>query len=259
MFGRRRELILTLGGLAALNVLLCWFVVGRWKEYRSSTRWLSLGVAAQRAPASGAGPIRTGPPPSFADIEGRDVFSPLRGSAPAQAQTEAKAPKPPVLFGTMNLGSGRFALMSPGDQSPPLSKRVLPGGEIGGYKLVSIGTSNVVVEWQDKRVTLEIAPPPASRVPGIVERTPNVRTIPGTTPGSVPGAVPVGVPDTGPGTSATARSGQPGSPPDVPVGTVVGGKRKVLVPTPFGPVVQWEDVTPNGSQSPQQPGAPNRQ
>jgi hypothetical protein len=257
MFGRRRELIFTIGGLIALNVLLCWLLVGRWKEYRSSIQWLSRGVATQHAPASAAGLNRPAQPPSFANIVDRDVFSPLRGSAPAQAQADVKVPRPPVLFGTMDLGSGRFALMSPGDQSPPLSKRVLPGGEIGGYKLVSIGTSNVVVEWQDKRITLEIAPP-APRVPGTIERTPNVRTGPATAAAGAPGAAPVVVPNTGLGASATARSGQPGSPPDVPVGTVVGGKRKILVPTPFGPVVQWEDVNPAGSQTPQQTGAPNK-
>jgi len=257
MLGRRRELILTVGGLIALNVLLCWLLVGRWKEYRSSIQWLSRGVATQHAPASAAGLNRPAQPPSFAEIVDRDVFTPLRGSVPAQAQAEVKVPRLPVLFGTMDLGSGRFALMSPGDQSPPLSKRVLPGGEIGGYKLVSIGTSNVVVEWQDKRITLEIAPP-AARAAGTFERTPNVRTAPATAAIGAPGAVPVVVPEAGPGASATARSGQPGSPPDVPVGTIVGGKRKTLVPTPFGTVVQWEDVNPGGSQAPQPTGVPNK-
>jgi hypothetical protein len=257
MLGRKRELILIVSGLIALNVLLGWLLVGRWKEYRNSIQWLSQGVAPQRALASATGSNQTGQPSSFVDIVDRNVFSPLRGSVPAQVQEVAKAPRLPVLFGTMNLGSGRFALMSPGDQSPPLSKRVLPGGEIGGYKLVSIGTSNVVVEWQDKRITLEIAPP-APRAPGTIERTPNVHTGPATAAAGAPGAVPVAVPDTGPGASATARTGQPGSPPDVPVGTIVGGKRKVLVPTPFGPVVQWQDVNPNGSQTPQQTGAPNK-
>jgi len=257
MLGRKRELILIVSGLIALNVLLGWLLVGRWKEYRNSIQWLSQGVAPQRALASATGLKQAGQPSSFVEIVDRNVFSPLRGSVPAQAQEEAKAPRLPVLFGTMNLGSGRFALMSPGDQSPPLSKRVLPGGEIGGYKLVSIGTSNVVVEWQDKRTTLEItAPAPAPRVPGVTERTANVRTGAGTTPSSAARAA-VAVPETGLGASATGRTGQPGAPPDIPVGTVVGGKRKVLVSSPFGPMVQWEDVNATGSQT-QQPGAPNK-
>jgi hypothetical protein len=259
MLGRKRELIFIVSGLIAVNVLLCWLLVGRWKEYRHSIQWLSRGVAPQRALASATGSKQTGQPSSFVEIVDRNVFSPLRGSAPAQAQEEAKAPRLPVLFGTMNLGSGRFALMSPGDQSPPLSKRVLPGEEIGGFKLVSIGTSNVVVEWQNKRTRLEItAPAPVPRTPGVIERTANVRTGAGATPSSAPGAAAVVVPETRLRASATGRTGQPGAPPDVPVGTVVGGKRKVLVPSPFGPVVQWEDVNATGSQTPPQPGAPNK-
>ena len=243
----------------ALNVLLGWLLVVRWKEYRNSIQWLSQRVAPQRALASATGSNQAGKPSSFVDIVDRNVFSPLRGSVPAQAKEEAKAPRLPVLFGTMNLGSGRFALMSPGDQSPPLSKRILPGEEIGGYKLVSIGTSNVVVEWQDKRTTLEITAPVAvPRVPRVIERTANVRTGAGTTPGSAPGTSPVVVPNAGVGASATGRTGQPGSEPNVPVGTVVGGKRKVVVSSPFGPLVQWQDVNASGSPTPQQTGAPNK-
>ncbi len=259
MLGRKRELILTVSGLIALNVLLGWLLVGRWKEYRSSIQWLSKGVAPQRAPASATGLQQAGQPSSFVDIVDRNVFSPLRGSVPVQSQEEARAPRLPVLFGTMNLGSGRFALLSPGDQSPPLSKRVLPGEEIGGYKLVSIGTANVVVEWHEKRTTLEItAPPVAARVPGVIERTANVRPGAGAAPSSVPGAAAVVVPETRLGASATGRAGQPGAPPDVPVGTIVGGKRKVVVSSPFGPLVQWVDVNAGGSQTQQQPGAPNK-
>jgi len=260
MLGRKRELILIVSGLIALNVLLGWLLVGRWKEYRNHIHWLSQGVAPQRAPASPTGSSQAGQPSSYVDIVDRNVFSPLRGSVPVQPQeAEAKAPRLPVLFGTMNLGSGWFALMSPGDQSPPLAKRVLPGTEIGGYKLLSIGTSNVVVEWQAKRTTLEItAPAPGPRVPGIIERTANVRTGPATTAPSAPGASPIVVPNAGLGASATGRTGQPSAEPDVPVGTVVAGKRKVVVSSPFGPLVQWQDVNASGSQTQQQPGAPNK-
>ena len=258
MLGRRREQILIIGGLIGLNVLLGWLLGRSWKEYRSRMEWLSAGVVAQRAPTLSAGPNQAAQPQSFVEIVDQNVFTPLRGSQPAQPQEEAKAPKLPLLFGTMNLGEGRFALMSPGDQSPPISKRVLPGEEIGGYKLVSIGTSNVVVEWQEKKITLEIAEP-SSRGPGTAERTANVRPGVGTTAASTPNPVmTVGSVSGGatPGSAASLRP--PGSPPDVPVGTIVGGKRKVLQPTPFGMVPQWVDVSPSGTQPAQQTGAPNK-
>ena len=256
MLGRKRELILIVSGLIALNLLLGWLLVGRWKEYRNSIQWLSQDVAPQRALASATGSNQAGQPSSFVDIVDRNVFSPLRGSVPAQPQEVAKAPRLPVLFGTMNLGSGRFALMSPGDQSPPLSKRVLPGEEIGGYKLVSIGTSNVVVEWQDKRTTLEITAL-ASRSPGGLASEATART--GAPSGNAPGSVTtVGSAPGGAKAAGVAGLGPPAVPLDAPAGTVVGGKRKVVIPTPFGPSIQWQDVVPSGSQAPQQSAAPNK-
>jgi hypothetical protein len=258
MLGRRREQILIIGGLIGLNVLLGWFLGRLWKDYRSRTEWLSAGVVAQRAPTLSAGSNQPAQPQSFVEIVDRNIFTPLRGSQPPQPQEEAKAPKLPLLFGTMNLGEGRFALMSPGDESPPVSKRVLPGEEIGGYKLVSIGTSNVVVERQEKKITLEIAEP-ASRGPGTAERTANVRPGVGTTAASTPNPVMTVGSVSGGATPAGAVNLRPsGLPPDVPEGTIVGGKRKVLVQTPFGPVVQWQDVAPSGSQPAQQTGGPNK-
>jgi len=257
MLSTRREQTLIISGLISLNLLLAWQLESFWKDYRSRTRWLSQGVTPQRQPTPLAGSSKPGQPQNFVDIVDRDVFSPLRGNAPAQAQEEAKAPKLPYLYGTMDLGSGRFALMSPGDQFPPLSKRVLPGEEIGGYKLASIGASNVVLEWQGKKITVEITPP-ATRGPTTVERTASVRTGPGVPP-NVPSPVNIVSPDSAAGTSTTTgRAGQPGAPPDVPLGAVVDGKRKVQVPSPFGPLVQWQQVNPNGAQTPQQAGAPNK-
>jgi hypothetical protein len=160
----------------------------------------------------------------------------------------------------MNLGSGRFALMAPGDQPSLVSKRVLPGEEIGGYKLVSIGTSNVVLEWQGKKITLDISES-ARRAPGVAESTASggARFLPGSTAGSpAPSARSVApVSFAGPRPTA-AQVSTPSAEPDVPEGTVVGGKRKVLASTPFGTVVQWQDVGPAGSQTPQQTGGPNK-
>ena len=187
MLARRREQILIIVGLIGLNILLGWFMGRLWKDYRSRTQWLYAGASAQPPATRAAGSNQAGQPQSFVEIVDRNVFSPLRGNRPPQPQEEAKAPKLPLLFGTMNLGNGRFALMAPGDQPSSVSKRVLPGEEIGGYKLVSIGTSNVVLEWQEKKITLDISES-ARRAPGNVEKTANasLRSAPGSTAGSAP-------------------------------------------------------------------------
>jgi hypothetical protein len=261
MLTRRREQILTIVGLIGLNILLGWFLARLWKDYRSRTQWLYAAAPAEppATPAASSNQVRE--PPSFVEIVDRNLFSPLRGSPPPPPLDQAKAPKPPFLFGTMNLGDGWFALMAPGDEPSPVSKRVLPGEEIGGYKLVSIGTSNVVLEWQEKKITLDISES-ARRVPGNVEKTAgaNVPSALVSTPGS-PGATtmrsisPVSVVGRPPSVPQIAP---PGASPDAPLGTVVGGRRKVLVQTPFGTMVQWQEVGQPGSQAPQQTGGPNK-
>ncbi|MGA2607159.1 MAG: hypothetical protein ABSH01_06840 [Terriglobia bacterium] len=260
MLARRREQILIIVGLVGLNILLGWFLGRLWKDYRSRTQWLYSGAPAQ-PPATPAARLNlAAQPQSFVEIVDRSVFSPQRGRPQSQSQEEAKAPKEPFLFGTMNLGNGWFALMAPGDQPSPVSKRVLPGEEIGGYKLVSIGASNVVIEWQEKKITLDISES-ARRIPGNVEKTASgstrfapVSTSGSSTPTTVRPTAPVSVAGS---SHPVDQGGPPGASPDAPPGTVVGGKRKVVVPTPFGTFVQWEDVRPAGSQAPQQTGSPN--
>jgi len=259
MLGRRREQLLIIGGLIGLNILLGWSLGQLWKDYRGRSQWLYAGAPAHSATPSATGSRQAGQPQSFVEIVDRNLFSPLRGSQPPQPpQEEAKAPKPPVLFGTMNLGNGRFALMAPGDQPSAASKRVLPGDDIGGYRLVSVGTSNVVLEWQEKKITVDISDS-VHHAPGGVERTSGARYRAAPAAGSAPAPVMTVRPASAGTASATAaRLAPPGAPPDAPPGTVVGGKRKVLLPTPFGVLEQWQDVGPSGSSAPQPTGAPNK-
>jgi hypothetical protein len=55
-----------------------------------------------------------------------------------------------------------------------------------------------------------------------------------------------------------ALSAPPGVSPDVPVGTVIGGKRKVVFQTPFSTKVVWVDVEQPASAASNQPGNPNK-
>ena len=259
MLARRREQIFLVLGLIGVNILLGWFLARLWKDYRSRTRWLDINTPMQPLATPVSGPNQMGLPQSFVEIVDRNVFSPLRGSPPPQQEAEAKAPTLPLLFGTMNLGNGRFALMAPGDQPSPVGKRVLPGDEIGGYKLVSIGISNVVLEWQEKKITLDVSES-ARHVPAVVEKTasPAPHAAPITIAKSPTNSATTVAPLSRGASASAAQPSQSGASPDVPEGTVVGGKRKVLVPTPFGPVVQWQDVGQPSSQAPQETGAPNR-
>jgi hypothetical protein len=258
MLARRREQILIVFGLIGLNILLGWFLGQRWKEYRSRTQWLYSGAPAQPPAAPAARLNPAGQAQSFVEIVDRNVFSSLRGVAPPQAPEEAKAPKLPLLFGTMNLGNGRFAMMATGDQPSPVSKRVQPGEEIGGYKLVSIGTSNVVLEWHEKTTTLDISDSvrqaPIQKTVSESPRSASVTTAGSAVSSKMPGSPLVG----GTGLTSPPRSASSGASPDVPPGTIVGGKRKVELQTPWGVKTVWEDVGQPGSQALQQPGNPNK-
>jgi hypothetical protein len=257
MLARRREQILIIGGLIGLNILLGWFLGRLWKDYRSRTQWLYASAPRQLLDTPAGRPNQPGAPQSFVEIVDRNVFSPLRGTPPPQPPEEAKAPKPPLLFGTMNLGNGWFALMAPGDQASPVSKRVLPGEEIGGYKLASIGVSNVVIEWQDKKITLDIS---ESARQASIEKTasPSARPAPVTTVGSAPNPTMPVSPRGGAGFTSQPWSAPPGASPDAPAGTIIGGKRKILLPTPFGPRTVWQDVGQAGSEAPNQTGNPSK-
>ncbi len=259
MLTRRREQIILLVGLIALNGVLGWQFVGFWKNYRRSTQW----IYARPAPAPATSPMASRESLSvgqdFAEIVARNLFRPERSSLPPGE--EAKRPELPILFGTMNVGNGWFALMAPGDQLPGLSKRILPGEEIGGYKLVSIVGSQVVVEWGAKRYTLDVAES-ARRVPRSTEKTAAAAptAAPTSSPASMrapqvttiaPGLTPSQAAEEGRKKfTAAGYNAPPGAPVDVPAGTVIGGKRKVVIPTPFGTQVWWEDV-----EKPKQPAS----
>jgi hypothetical protein len=251
MLARRREQIIVLLGLLGLNLGLAWSLERYWKDYRSRTQW----VYAQPAPVTSTSPSELSRAPaaaqSFAEIVNRTIFRPERTNE--VATESAKAPELPLLYGTMNLGDGLFAMMAPGDQLTGLSKRVFPGDEIGGYKLVSIARSQVVVEWGEKKVTIDVSES-ARRVPRVIEKTAKTAATspPGASSSAGTGsqATTVGSAASrsvvvGSGKSSGAFAGfnaPPAAPPDAPVGAVVGGKRKVMRMSMMGPTYWWEDA-----------------
>jgi len=265
MLTSRREQIVLVLSLAVANLLLGWYLVRLGRTYRSSTRWIYAATESEHAAAPAAEAAKTGAPQSFADIVDGNLFSPQRTSQLLQAAQEVKPPELPLLYGTMNVGDGWFALMAPGGESSPLSKRVLPGEEIGGYKLVSIGTSQVVLDWQQRTFTVDVSES-ARRVPRIVEKTAPAQV---STPGGSrpllsnsptrPAAVnTVGGSPPGAGHQASGYM-PPGADADAPEGTVVDGRRKVVVQSPFGPQVRWVPVAPPAPQTPNSNQPQNQQ
>ncbi len=251
MLTRRREQFIALLGLIALNLGFGWVLSHRWKDYRSRTAWVYAQASAAPRQAGGDRPQRMSvAAQNFADIVSRTIFRPDRTNEPSAES--AKPPELPLLYGTMNLGDGKFAMMAPGDQPNGLSKPVHPGEEIGGFKLVSLADSQVVVGWGEKQFTVSVWES-ARKVPRIVEKSapparsaessaPNAGSRTATTAAPAAGA-PVVVGGSQPKTGFAGFNAPPGAPPDAPVGTVIAGKRKVARPNFIGQTTYWwEDV-----------------
>lgn len=250
--GRREQIVLVLG-LAVANVLLACVLVRMWRNYQDNSRWIYASPESRLAAAPQSENPKAAAPQSFADIVDGNLFSPRRTSQPAEDAQAVKPPDLPLLYGTMNLGDGWFALMAPGGESSPVSKRVLPGEEIGGYKLVSIGTSQVVLDWQQKTFTVDVSES-ARQVPRILDRTGSPQTSAARSEPSTPNPVRTVVTSVAAPSEKAAHqvSGYmpPGADADTPEGTVIDGRRKMVVPTPFGPQVRWVAVEPAAPQTP---------
>ena len=258
MISRPREQFVVFLGLIAVNTILGWYLFWHWRDYQGRTRWIYSAVepAASVTPTSQASKVEA---QTFAEIVARNLFRPDRVN---ESPTEnAKMPDLPFLSGTMNLGSGSFALMAPGDQPSGLSKRVVPGEEIGGYKLVSIAGSQVVVEWGGKKVTVDVSES-ARRVPRVIERTEKTVTArpPVIASPAAPSAQVTTVLSSPPANAGQRKSNGPagynapaGASADAPAGTVIAGKKKV-VEEMFGvQKVYWVDVgQPGGPAEKQQ-------
>lgn len=253
MLSRRREQIVLLLGLIVLNALLAWDLRRLWQDYQQRTRWIQAATPSKSAPPATVPSQTVSPAQSFAEIVDRNMFTPERTSQ--SPKDDVKAPDLPVLYGTMSLGEGWFALMAPGDQAASgLSKRVGVGEEIGGYKLVSISGSRVVVGWNGKTFNIDsadsvrrarsVASARAATVPAPARESASASNSPRvTTVGTPSSALEPSSPSATRRRNIAAGTGAPpGVPDDAPAGTVVGGKRKVVNPTPFGDQVFWVDV-----------------
>ena len=182
-----------------------------------------------------------------------NLFAPDRNNNIPQQVQSAPPPPLPAFTGSIDLGNGHpIALMTEGGAQPGTATRQIRQGEIiGGYKLVKIADSFVMLEYegQQKRVDVQSSPRQTSAPAGY---TAEQRTA------SVPAVVNVGAasqpPPVRPVTPATKnQTGNPDSRTSFDMfgadgvdkyaaGTVLDGWKKVTRVSPFGTQVWWERV-----------------
>ena len=218
--------------MAILNVVLLVVALGlgiklRGDWQRAQRRYAALGAATP--PALPGAPAQAALAADWEVIAQRNLFSPDRNNELPKSAGEKQQPEP-IVVGTMNLGPGRkLALMS--EANPPagtMPRQVKEGETFAGYRVVSIGDNEVEIEYEGQKKKLgvyisaqQVSSPPASASSPQVVST---------------GSVPAG-PMNQSVTTLDANN-------ELPAGTVVGDRRKVVTKTPWGNSISWEPVKP---------------
>lgn len=231
---RKQYLVLSLI-LAGVALCQAYLLKKQWQLYREGHN-----LALLRPPTNTAGGTRRSTdkqlePPNYSAIVDNHLFVADRNSVippePVAPEAKALAPKP-FLMGIMTLSGDAVALMISADPRDGRDYRRLKVGEsINEYKLTKILDQSVMMSANGKEVEVRLNEPAKLVARDLMPSAPS--------PTSGPQVTTVGA--TG-SSSTSSSSGGPTQSVAVPDGTVVGGKRKVVVASPFGPMETWVDV-----------------
>jgi hypothetical protein len=174
----------------------------------------------------------------YKEIAEKMLFDRERNSnVPIELPPPAPPPPPmpalPRYHGTLNLGDGLSTILS---ESPASAhQEIKPGQKIGQFTLVDVNTVQITFEWNGEMVR--------RRLDELTDRTVlSSANADSRTPSAPPPPVAQAKQPTGPGES-TPFGFKICTPNDsTPDGAVVGGFRKVSIPTPFGNACRWDPV-----------------
>jgi hypothetical protein len=221
--------------LLLLACFLGYQLVKQWVRYRAEHRIARLSPDLTVPPVATVRQLGGAQAFNFSAIPDNHPFHIERNNIippepPPQMQARVTAPKP-VLMGTMGFSGNSYALMvSSTSREPTVYKKVKVGETVDGYTLVRILPDKVVmtVDGNELDVRLDEVPRPRPQAQGYSGATDSARAV------SIDGS--------GGASANLGRVEVKPAPQDVPEGTIVNGKRKRLVASPFGPTIVWEDV-----------------
>lgn len=205
----------------------------QWRLYERQHNPASLNASAGQVPRIGARGSRSVAPANYLVISDNHLFNVERNNAipPEPVPTpepSVTAPKP-ILMGVMGLAGSSYALMVSGNGGESsLYRRLKLGEQLDGYTLVRVLQDRVVMNAGGQEIDVRIADQPRRSQPA-------AQAAPAASAGAISS---LGTP----GGQATASSDPKFPPQNAPEGTVFNGKRKRMVPSPFGMTVVWEDV-----------------
>ena len=180
---------------------------------------------------------------SYLDIAQKMLFSKDRNpNVVVDVKPAPVKPMPPLplLYGVMHLPDGATAIMS--EKTGGRHKGVRPGEKVGEFTLLDVSREDITLEWDGKQMVKKIddlidrAGPPQSGTEGSMARaTPPAGQATAQLSPQTPGR-----PEPGKEMNDRMRACQAGD--DSPAGTVSGGFRKLVTPTPFGNQCRWEPM-----------------
>jgi len=208
-----------------------------WKTFNVTHQTSAIRPKAETLPGLPAGTAAAQTVADWTAIPSRNPFSFDRTDITIPAPPEPAAPpKPmgpkPVLFGTMNIGSDRVAMLAPAQAAGSRNSRPMKVGEaMDGWTVVQIEDTAVVVEGNAVRETLLINDPTAQ-----VQRD-HTRTVAASQPASVQSVQTVKQPTPQPTTPSTPTAAPSAAPAPFPFGGQVQPDGSIIIQTPFGPNV----------------------
>jgi hypothetical protein len=235
--------------LLILNIVLAGVVVYAGVRFRRE--WVAANLREHATLDRRVAPV---PPPKFtpapleppvipsgyADVANKMLFDKSRNPVVVEVVAPPPPPPPmpplPLYHGMMNLGGDGPTLFFSLGSGP--HQAVHPGEAIGQFKLVSVNTDEITLEWDGKEIHKSFDElSDAGKSAPVQEEVAGSRTAAPAAPAAAPAPARNGPgEDTGRGFRACSMND------GVADGAVVDGYRKVSYPTPFGKSCRYEPV-----------------
>jgi hypothetical protein len=245
----RKLFLLNLLLLAALGAG-AWQLRRNWEQARRREQ----AVLARKTPPAPVAAVEIPPvaepvrAEGFADVAERMVFAKDRNP---NVVVEEKVPDPvppfPAAYGFMDLGAGATVFLSERPGQPQKGYR--KGDKIGPFEIAELSREEITLAWRDKTFEKKLA----DLKPKVQAPPPGAAAAPSPAAPATPSPAPVVTSAKELEGKLTPKDGGPGldvgaaqracSPSDTsPPGTVTGGFKKVVYPSPFGSRCMWEPV-----------------
>jgi hypothetical protein len=232
----KKQSIAAAGLLVVLACFLAYRLIRQWRTYAVDHRVARLNPhSSVAAPANSVVP-GSGQSLNFSAIPDNHPFHVERNNVippdPLPMAAKVTGPKP-TLMGTMGFSGNSYALMVSGNsREASVYRKVKVGEVLDGYTLVKILPDKVVMSADGSEVDVRLDEQPR----------PRAQNAPAQAAASDAGGRVVSMDGPAAASANVSRADPRPAPQDVPEGTIVNGKRKRLVASPFGPTIVWEDV-----------------